>query len=157
MIKEFKVAIIILLITIILGLVIGIPLPSDAKIPTHWDIEGKVDSFASKTMGIILMPGITLLLLLFFIFFPYISPRYRQQEHRFKKLLPVLANILVLMFSGIYLLSLAVARNAAFDGSELLWVLMGIMFILLGNLFPKLPSSFFIGIRTPWTLSSERV
>ncbi len=31
------------------------------------------------------------------------------------------------------------------------------MFILLGNILPKMPSSFFIGIRTPWTLSSEHV
>ena len=67
------------------------------------------------------------------------------------------ANIIILMFSSIYLLSLVVARKAEFDGTELMWVLMGIMFILLGNLSPKLPSSFFIGIRTPWTLSSEEV
>ncbi|MCF7911326.1 MAG: SdpI family protein [Candidatus Cloacimonetes bacterium] len=157
MIKRYKVAIIIFLITVILGLVIGLPLPKDVEIPIHWNIEGKVDNTASKTQGLLMLPGIILLLLLFFMFFPRISTRYRKQEERFKSILPVFANIMVLMFGCMYLLSLVVAREASFDGTELLWVLLGIMFILLGNLFPKLPSSFFIGIRTPWTLSSEEV
>lgn len=157
MIKRYQVAIVIFLITVILGLVIGLPLPSDARIPIHWNVEGKIDNTTSKTMGLIMMPGIILLLLLFFMFFPYISTRYRKQSERFNKILPMFANIMILMFSCIYLLSLVVAREAEFDGTELMWVLIGIMFILLGNLFPKLPSSFFIGIRTPWTLSSEDV
>jgi len=157
MIKKYQVAIIIFLVTLILGLVIGLPLPDDARIPMHWNVEGEVDNTTSKTMGLIMMPGIILVLLLFFMFFPLISTRYKEQEQRFKKILPMFANIMILMFSSIYLLSLVVAREAHFDGTELMWVLLGILFILLGNLFPKLPSSFFIGIRTPWTLSSEEV
>ena len=157
MIKRYQVAIVIFLITVILGLVIGLPLPSEVRIPIHWNVNGDVDNTTSKTMGLIMLPGFILLLLLFFMFFPYISTRYREQEQRFKKILPMFANIIILMFSCIYLLSLVVAREVTFDGTELMWVLMGIMFILLGNLFPKLPSSFFIGIRTPWTLSSEEV
>ncbi|MCF7919108.1 MAG: SdpI family protein [Candidatus Cloacimonetes bacterium] len=157
MIRKFWVAIVIVLITIILGLVMGSPLPADAQIPTHWNIDGKVDGSVGKTMGLILMPGITIILLSFFIFFPWISPRYRKEAERFDKILPTLANIMVLLFSAIYLLSLMVARNAELDGTELMWVLLGILFMLLGNLLPKLPSSFFIGIRTPWTLSHEEV
>ncbi len=34
---------------------------------------------------------------------------------------------------------------------------IGIMFAIIGNYFGKLQSSFFIGIRTPWTLSSDTV
>lgn len=157
MLKDYKVAIAVFLLSVLLGLIIGLPLPADAQIPTHWNIEGKIDGYASKTAGLIMFPSISLVLLLFFIFFPQLSPRYRQQEKRFKKLLPLFANIMITMFSCIYLLSLVVARKGEFDGTELLWVILGIMFILLGNIFPKLPSSFFIGIRTPWTLSSEHV
>jgi uncharacterized membrane protein len=157
MIRQYRVALIIFVLTLILGLVIGLQLPAEARIPTHWNIDGEVDSYVGKTAGMILLPGITLLLLLFFMFFPRISPRYRRQEERFKKILPLMANIMVLMFGCLHLLSLMIASRADFDGTELLWVILGIMFMLLGNLFPKLPSSFFIGIRTPWTLSSEVV
>src|SRR5262249_15217173 len=36
-------------------------------------------------------------------------------------------------------------------------VTIGILFIVLGSLVPRAPSNFFFGVRTPWTLSSERV
>ncbi len=42
------------------------------------------------------------------------------------------------------------------DGN-IIFYLLGLMFIMLGNLLPKIPSNFFAGIRTPWTLSSEEV
>jgi len=34
---------------------------------------------------------------------------------------------------------------------------IGALFVVLGNLLPRFRSNFFIGIRTPWTLSSESV
>lgn len=157
MIKKYFLAIIVLVLTVILGLVIGNDLPDDVKIPTHWNAHGEADSWAGKTLGLTLLPGISLVMLLFFMFFPWFSPRYSEQAKRFDRILPTLAAILTLILSAMYLLSLMVAGNAEFNGSELLWVIIGILFILLGNLMPKLPSSFFIGIRTPWTLSSEEV
>jgi uncharacterized membrane protein len=36
---------------------------------------------------------------------------------------------------------------------ELIFVAVGIFFMLMGNLLPKTRPSFFVGIRTPWTLS----
>jgi len=157
MLGKFKLAIVIVLVTIVLGLVIGLPLPKDAQIPIHWNINGDIDNSVGKTQGLIMMPGFVIVLLAFFIYFPKISPRYKEQAKRFDKLLPMIANIIMLMFSAIYLLSLLVARNAEWDGTELMWVIVGVFFILLGNLLPKLPSSFFIGIRTPWTLAHEEV
>lgn len=157
MIKEYKLAIVIFLLTVLLGIILGSTLPAEVRIPTHWNIEGEVDGTASKTMGLVLIPVVMLLLILFFMFFPQISPRYKRSEAKFRQILPVFATVLELMFASMYLLSLMVARSTKFNGSELLWVLLGIVFVLLGTLLPKLPSSFLIGIRTPWTLSSERV
>lgn len=36
-------------------------------------------------------------------------------------------------------------------------VLIGLLFIGLGNLLPKVPKNFFVGIRTPWTIANEAV
>jgi uncharacterized membrane protein len=33
----------------------------------------------------------------------------------------------------------------------------GLFFILLGNYLPRVPQNWFIGIRSPWTMSSEVV
>jgi uncharacterized membrane protein len=43
------------------------------------------------------------------------------------------------------------------SNGSFLYYSLGLMFILMGNILPKMPSSFFIGIRTPWTLSSEYI
>ena len=34
---------------------------------------------------------------------------------------------------------------------------MGILFIALGNVLPRVEPNWFVGIRTPWTLSSDSV
>jgi len=40
---------------------------------------------------------------------------------------------------------------------EIMGVGLGLLFILMGNYLPRLPRNFFFGIRTPWTIASERV
>ena len=34
---------------------------------------------------------------------------------------------------------------------------LGVLFIVIGNLLPRARPNWFVGIRTPWTLSSDRV
>jgi uncharacterized membrane protein len=34
---------------------------------------------------------------------------------------------------------------------------IGVLFIVIGNLLPRARPNWFVGIRTPWTLSSDRV
>jgi uncharacterized membrane protein len=36
-------------------------------------------------------------------------------------------------------------------------IMIGLMFIVLGNFLPRLRSNWWMGVRTPWTLESERV
>ena len=35
--------------------------------------------------------------------------------------------------------------------------MVGILFIVLGNMMPKVKQNFFTGVKTPWALSSEAV
>jgi uncharacterized membrane protein len=41
-------------------------------------------------------------------------------------------------------------------GDDFIFVLIGLLFIFLGNILPKIPSNYFAGVRTPWTLTSEK-
>lgn len=41
--------------------------------------------------------------------------------------------------------------------NKVVYGILGLVFILVGNLLPKLKSNFFMGIQTPWTLSNETV
>jgi len=87
---------------------------------------------------------------------PKISPKYRKNKDRFKKVLPKFAPIIIFMLAALHLFSLYMGLNPELSYSvNIIFVILGISFILIGNLLPKLPSNFYMGIRTPWSLTSE--
>lgn len=155
--KYFKIAVIIIIIQFIIALYIGMALPDDAKIPSHWNLQGEIDGWSNKWTGILLFPGVNLIILLLGVFFPTLSPRYRNDPKRFQKILPSFLTILVICFSLIHIYSLLIARGTFSTSGNLILAILGLLFIGTGNLMPKLPSNFYMGVRLPWTLSSETV
>ncbi|MCF7793049.1 MAG: SdpI family protein [Candidatus Cloacimonetes bacterium] len=155
--KYFRIAVIILLIQIFLSFYIGLSLPDDAKVPTHWNFKGEIDGWSGKWTAILLFPGINLIIILLAVFFPTLSPRYRNDPERFKKILPSFINILVFFFAVIHIYSLLMAKGILSTKVNFVLLVIGLMFVFLGNLMPKIPSNFYLGVRLPWTLSSEIV
>lgn len=156
-ISSFKFAIIIILLQIVLSLYLGLSLPDDAKVPTHWNIKGEIDGWSGKWTATFLFPGINLALLLLAVFFPVLSPRFRKDPERFQKILPSIISILVFFFALIHIYSLLLAKDSLQQAGNFILIAIGLMFVLLGNLLPKIPSNFYMGVRLPWTLSSETV
>lgn len=155
--KKFWISIIIIVIQLILAIYIGSFIEEDAKIPSHWNIQGEVDGYVSKTMGIYLFVGINIILLIIMIGLPYFSVRYKNAPQRFSKMVPIVTNIIIFFFAAIHVYILLIGAEKLEITGNFIFYALGLMFILLGNVIPKMPSSFFIGIRTPWTLSSELV
>ncbi len=155
--SKFKWCFLIIIIQIILSLYLGLSLTEDAKIPCHWNIKGEIDGYFGKWTGVLLFSGINLAMLLFIMALPYISVRYKNAKERFEKVIPGLATIIVLFFAGIHIYMILLAKEILNPSGNMIFYLIGLMFIMLGNLLPKIPSNFFAGIRTPWTLSSEEV
>lgn len=155
--KNFKIAFIVLLIQIILALYIGVSLPDDVKVPTHWNFKGEIDGWSGKWTAILLFPSINMLFILLAVFFPNLSPRFQNDPERFKKILPSFINILVFFFSVIHIYSLLLAEGSLSMKGNFAVITIGLMFAFLGNLLPKMPSNFYFGVRLPWTLSSEEI
>lgn len=155
--KKFWISIIIIVIQLILAIYIGSFIEEDAKIPSHWNIQGEVDGYVSKTMGIYLFVGINIILLIIMIGLPYFSVRYKNAPQRFSKMVPIVTNIIIFFLAAIHVYILLIGAEKLEITGNFIFYALGLMFILLGNVIPKMPSSFFIGIRTPWTLSSELV
>lgn len=155
--KNFRLTILILILQIILAIYLGSGLPEDARVPSHWNIKGEIDGWTNKSTAIYLFPIMNLCLFGLMFFFPRFSPRYRRNAERFNHLLPSLTMILILFFALIHIYSLLLARELIADSTNFILVLIGLLFIFLGNLLPKVPSNFFVGVRLPWTLSSETV
>lgn len=125
--------------------------------PTHWGLNGRPDAWMPLPWGGLIGPlvatfGYVLLLLL-----PVIDPRSQHWE-AFSGIYPLFKDALLAFFCCLtYLtLSAAVRPGQALDLTVLI-VAMGLLYMVIGNYLPKLRSNFFLGVRTPWTLSDEDV
>lgn len=123
------------------------------RLPVHWDLAGEVDRYGGKVEGLLLIPLIAHGLYWLLLLLPFLDPR-RENYARFAQAYAVIRWGLTLFLAGVYGLMLAVACGQPVDFSLGLGSLMGALFIALGLCLDSIEPNWFVGIRTPWTLSS---
>ena len=137
------------------GLLLWNRLPE--QMASHWNVNDQVDGYTSKFWGVFLMPVITLGMFLLFILIPNIDP-LKANIAKFRDTF----NLFITFITGfmVYVHALTLLWNLGYTnlgiGKAMLPV-MGLLFIVIGSLLRKAKRNWFIGIRTPWTLSSDRV
>lgn len=125
--------------------------------PTHWNAQNEVDGYSSRAVGAWLMPLLIVGLYLLLLVLPRLDPR-RENVARMGDLYRLFRVGLSAVFTLIHIVMLAAIVSGRAD-----WVglavpaLVGILFILVGNYMPRMRPNWFMGIRTPWTLSSDTV
>lgn len=130
--------------------------PDGTRIPTHWNFRGEVDGWSGRTFGL-LFPVVTAIASTALLaFLPLLDPRRRNIAQSTKALVMVsmALNCLLLVIAIVTVLN-ATGRDV--DMIRALALSLGALFVVVGNYLTKLRSNFFIGIRTPWTLSDDRV
>jgi len=130
--------------------------PDGARLPVHWDYNGNPNGFAGKWTALLIPPVMTAALSLLFYFLPAIEPREQHLQRSKGLVLAAWAGLLIVMV----LIDLTVVGGAlhwAISVQALMLVGVGLMYMLIGNQLGKSRSMFLVGIRTPWTLSSEEV
>jgi len=125
------------------------------KVPMHWNIKGEIDRMGSKEELILIPLLLPLLVYIIFLFVPMIDPK--KQIQKMGKKYDNLKLILVLFMSIIALFILYTAKEASFSNPNYIFILMGGLFIVLGNFFKTIKPNYFIGIKTPWTLENEDI
>jgi len=149
-----QIIIAIIAISFIIGIVLYPTAPN--QIASHWNINGSVDGYMSKFWGLFLMPILSLVMFLLFLFLPKIDPlkenikKFREHFDRF-----ILALVIFLFY--IYLLTIFWMKGIRFDMGQFIAPMMGIFFYYTGIVLEKVKMNWFIGIRTPWTMSSHSV
>jgi len=152
-----KSEIIILIITIVsfaLGIYLYPQMPE--KMASHWNIRGEVDGYISKFWGLFLMPFISLGLFLLFVLIPKIDP-LRENIEKFRKYFDGFIILIILFLLYIYSLTILWNFGIRFGMNQFLTPALGILFYYCGILIENAKRNWFIGIRTPWTLSSDKV
>ena len=141
-------------ISLIVAAVLWGQLPD--PMPSHWNAAGEIDGYMSKFWGVLLMPVITTVMVGLFLLIPQIDP-LKANIAQFRDIF----NLFIVAFTAymvyIYALTMAAALGYQFNMTYMLIPVVGLLFIGVGYLMKKAKRNFFIGIRTPWTLSNDEV
>lgn len=126
------------------------------RIPTHWNLQGEVDGWMDKPMGALMLPLVATGLLGLLWLMPRIDPR-RENLERFTGDRHLITNLLILFFAVIQGATFGAALGWPVQVDRVILAAVGLLFVGLGNYLPRIRSNWYMGIRTPWTLSSEGV
>jgi uncharacterized membrane protein len=155
LIKGDIIPILLIVALFIAGIILYPHLPN--KVPSHWNASGQIDTYQSRTWGAFGMPLMLAGIYLGMLFLPYIDPK-RENYPKFKTTYGIIRLALVVVFSIIQISTLIVALGGPKDLiPKLVPITIGALFIVIGNYMPRIKFNWFVGIRTPWTLSNEEV
>jgi len=126
------------------------------RIVSHWDAAGEADGSMSKFWGLFLIPIIMTGFVALLAVLPRIDPHkknYEKFRDYYDGFILLFALFLLAIQVQIILWSIGyqISPNITFP------ILIGMLFIYLGFLLEHAEQNWFVGIRTPWTLSSTRV
>jgi uncharacterized membrane protein len=124
---------------------------------SHWNANGQVDGYMSKFWGVFLLPLMTLGMFVLFMAVPNIDP-LKANIAQFRETFNLFIVLIIAFMLYIYGLTLVWSFGYQdFNMSAAMLPFMGVLFIAIGFMLRKAKRNFFIGIRTPWTLSSDSV
>lgn len=125
-------------------------------IVSHWNAQGQPDDYMSKFWGLFLLPLILAAMAVLFLIIPKIDP-LKENIEKFRKYYENFILLMVLFMFYIYSLTIIWNLGIKFDMNRVLLPAFAILFYFCGVLVEKAKRNYFIGIRTPWTLSSDAV
>jgi uncharacterized membrane protein len=123
---------------------------------SHWNVKGDADGMMSRFWGLFLFPLISLGITAILLAVPKIDP-LKANIQKFKGYYYGFIIAFLAYFLYIYILTLVWNLGWKFNFSLTVVPAIGILVIIVGMLVSKAKRNFFIGIRTPWTLSSDEV
>ncbi len=126
-----------------------------ARVPIHWGIDGAPDGFAKAWVALAITPAITAVLGALLAFLPRFDPR-RENLARSSTAWVWICGSLLLFLAGVQLVMSLAARDPGLNTAPFVGIGIGAILVVIGSLLGRTRSNWFLGIRTPWTLSSER-
>lgn len=149
------ISLILILAATLAGLLLWNKLPD--QMASHWNENDQVDGTMSKVWGVFLMPLVTVGMLALFLVIPSIDP-LKANIAKFRGAFNLFIALMIAFMIYIHGLTLAWSLGyQSFKMSTAMLPFVGLLFVFIGNMMKQAKRNFFIGIRTPWTLSSDRV
>ncbi len=124
--------------------------------PIHWNVHNQPDNYASKTFALLMPPVINLFLYVLFVFLPKLDPRrknYELFEGPWRLFRYLFHGLMIYMF----VITIVAGTGKQLNIGFLVVFAVLAMFTIFGNFMGNIRSNFFVGIKTPWTLSDTEV
>ena len=129
---------------------------SGAPMPIHWTLDGRVSGYQSPALVLFLLPAVTALISLLFAVLPRLAPSGGGLDRSARPYTIVWVAVIGLL-AVVHFTLVGVALGAPLDPVRVTGIATGEFLILVGNYLPKVRFNSLFGVRTPWTLASERV
>ncbi|MDX9739216.1 MAG: SdpI family protein [Candidatus Dojkabacteria bacterium] len=152
--KHFILPTILIVISILISTYFFPLLPE--SMASHWNASGVVDGYSSRLLNVILFPALQLFLLLLLIFLPKLDPK-GENIKKFENKFYIFINALLLFFIILQLQVFLWNIDIQISMNSIMPILMGGLFLVMAYLIKNAKQNYTIGIRTPWTLHSEKV
>ena len=123
---------------------------------SHWNASGMADGTMTKFSGLILIPLLMIACVVLFALLPRIDP-LRKNYEKFRNYYEGFILVFVLYLLAIQILMILWNLGYPLSTNITFPILFGILFVYLGFLIEHAEQNWFVGIRTPWTLSSVAV
>lgn len=126
------------------------------RTPTHWNLKGEIDGWSGRAWGAWMIPVMITLLWALMRWLPSIDPRGSNYV-KFGGAFEVIMVSVMLFMLAVHAIVLRAALGFPVAVDRVMPFGVGVLLVVIGNLLPRARSNWFVGIRTPWTLSSDRV
>ena len=152
--RRFLIAAVVVIISGVLSVLAAPELP--ARMATHWNAAGQPDGTMSKPAALALFPAMSAILLVIFAVIPRIDP-LRENIASFRPVYDWFVVVFVVFMTVIHGGVIAFNLGYEFDFTLLVLAAVAGLFYYVGVLLTHAERNWFVGIRTPWTLSSDEV
>ncbi|MCK4319670.1 SdpI family protein [Candidatus Micrarchaeota archaeon] len=123
---------------------------------SHWNSEGQPDSSLPKNIALFIMPVLSIFLFALFLVIPSLDP-LKENIEQFRKYFDSFIVLFMLFFFYVHIITNLWNLGIFFDMGQFLSPALGVLFFYSGILIENSKRNWFIGIKTPWTLSNEKV
>jgi uncharacterized membrane protein len=126
------------------------------KVITHWDFAGRPNGWSGRGFAAFFFPALLAAMYVLFLVIPYLDPK-KERYAEFARAYNIFRHLIIAFLLIIYFIVSLANLGFQLDIGVLISVIVGALFIVIGNYLGKIKPNWFVGIRTPWTLSSETV
>ena len=124
------------------------------QMPTHWSATGEANDWSSRLWGAWLLPLMMALVWFIMRALPHIDPR-RANYEKFSGMYDWLVILILVFMLGMHVVTLMAATGTPVRMDRVMMPAVGVFIAIMGLMIPRAHPNWFIGIRTPWTLTSD--